>query len=46
LVYEVLLEVDDDFPEERTDAARQRKSRCSRCIFELLHDAAKSAGVV
>jgi hypothetical protein len=46
LMYEVLREVDDDFPEERTDAARQRKSRCSRCIFELLHDAAKSAGVV
>ena len=46
LVYEVLREVDDDFPEERTDAARQRKSRCSRCILELLHDAAKSAGVV
>ena len=46
LVYEALREVDDDFPEERTDAARQRKSRCSRCILELLRDAAKSAGVV
>ena len=45
LVYEALREVDDDFPEERTDAARQRKSRCTRCILEILRNAAKSAGV-
>ena len=45
LVYEALREVDDDFPEERTDAARQRKSRCSRCILEMLRNAATSAGV-
>jgi hypothetical protein len=45
LVYEALREVDEDFPDERTDAARQRKSRCSRCILEMLRNAAKSAGV-
>jgi hypothetical protein len=46
LMYEVLQEVDDDFPEERSEAARQRKSRCSRCVLSLLRDAAKSVGIV
>lgn len=46
LMYEVLQEVDDDFPEDRSEAARQRKSRCSRCVLGLLRDAAESAGIV
>lgn len=46
LMYEVLRDVDDDFPEERSEAARQRKSRCSRCVLALLRDAAQSAGIV
>lgn len=46
LMYEVLQEVDDDFPSEKTDAARQRKSRCTRCVLNLLRDAAESAGVL
>ena len=46
LMYEALQEVDDDFPEEKSDAARQRKSRCTRCVLNLLRDAAESAGVL
>ena len=46
LMYEALQEVDDDFPHEKSDAARQRKSRCTRCVLNLLRDAAESAGVL
>jgi len=46
LMYEVLQEVDDDFPSDKSEAARQRKSRCSRCVLNLLRDAAESAGVL
>ena len=46
LMYEVLQEVDDDFPADKSDAARQRKSRCSKCVLNLLRDAADSAGVL
>lgn len=46
LMYEALQEVDDDFPNEKSDAARQRKSRCTRCVLNLLRDAAESAGVL
>jgi hypothetical protein len=45
-MYEALQEVDDDFPNEKSDAARQRKSRCTRCVLNLLRDAAESAGVL
>lgn len=46
LMYEVLQDIDDDFPAEKSDAARQRKSRCTRCVLNLLRDAAESAGVL
>lgn len=46
LMYEVLRDVDDDFPEDRSEAARQRKSRCSRCVLALLRDAAQSVGII
>lgn len=46
LMYEVLQEEYDDFPEDRSEAARKRKSRCSRCVLGLLRDAAESAGIV
>ena len=46
LMYEVLQDIDDDFPAEKSDAARQRKSRCTRCVLNLLREAAESAGVL
>ena len=46
LMYEVLQDIDDDFPADKSDAARQRKSRCTRCVLNLLRDAAESAGVL
>ena len=46
LMYEVLQDIDDDFPAEKSDAARQRKSRCTRCVLNLLREVAESAGVL
>ncbi len=36
LLYESLTAVDPMFPSDRGDAARQRKSRCGRCVVSLL----------
>ena len=39
MLYESLQAVDTAFPENRGDAARQRKSRCGRCVVALLRSA-------
>lgn len=39
LLYESLQAVDSTFPEGRGDSARQRKSRCGRCVVTLLAEA-------
>ena len=39
LMYEALEAVDTDFPGGKSDAARQRKMRCGRCVLGLLRRA-------
>jgi hypothetical protein len=42
LLYDSLVAVDPTFPSDRGDAARQRKSRCGRCVVSLLRRAIES----
>ena len=42
LLYDSLIAVDPTFPSDRGDAARQRKSRCGRCVVSLLRRAIES----
>ena len=44
LLYEALAEVDDRRSDDRSPAARQRKSRCGRCVVELLRATAYQLG--
>lgn len=44
LLYEALAEVDDRRSDDRSPAARQRKSRCGRCVVELLRATARQLG--
>lgn len=45
LLYESLTVVDPMFPSDRGDAARQRKSRCGRCVVSLLKRAIETMEV-
>ena len=45
LLYESLIASDCEFPTDRSEAARKRKSRCSKCVFDLLKTAATTVGL-